>query len=395
MKYRKFRADHIFDGERFLAAENVLITDESGEVEGFARAADHPDAAYYPGTISPGFINTHCHLELSWMKGHIPAGTGMIDFLLRVITTKPPSEDLVVTAAREAEQQMIASGIVAVGDICNTAATLPVKRLENLYYHNFIEVMGIDATAARQRFAQAANTFRAFTEGHQMPMAQNSVVPHAPYSVSELLLEQVVHFPGNHLLSMHNQEHAAENELFLHGSGDFHRLYKAIGFDSSGLSAKGSTSLAAILPGILRNQSIILVHNVDTGEPDLELIKQTISRGVDCILCLCPNANLYINGQLPDVYKLVHSGLPITVGTDSLASNHSLDMLAEIKTIHRHFTELPVAQLLQWTTINGARALEIEETSGSFAKGKQPGIVWLKGVTAAGIEAAASAHRLL
>jgi len=65
----------------------------------------------------------------------------------------------------------------------------------------------------------------------------------------------------------------------------------------------------------------------------------------------------------------------ITIGTDSLASNHQLSVLAELKTIHQQFPTIPVLELLQWGTINGARALQLETTLGSFEAGKQPGVV--------------------
>jgi aminodeoxyfutalosine deaminase len=380
MKYRKFRADHLFNGRQFLNGENVLITDESGQVYGIAPAAEHPDADYFPGTISPGFVNMHCHLELSWMKDMISRGTGMIDFLLSVIKSKPQSQDAVSAAARKAEEQMIDAGIVAVGDICNSTGTLLLKRENNLYYHNFIEVTGIDPATAKQRYDHSINIFREFAQDRQMPMLHNSLVPHAPYSVSEELLQKILSFPGNQLLTIHNQEHASENELFLYGSGDFHRLYIAIGFDSRSIVPTGASSVTRILTGLSENQSVVLVHNVDTGDADLELMKQTFKKGVKCILCLCPNANLYIN---------------LTIGTDSLASNSSLDILAELKTIHQHFAELSISRLLEWATINGAVALGIDDTAGSFDTNKQPGVVWLRQVTPLSIDDMASAQRLL
>ncbi len=395
MIYRKFRGDFLFTGLGFAGGDKVLITDDAGVIIAVEEASAHQDAAYFPGTICPGFVNTHCHLELSWMQGVIPERTGMIDFLLAVMKTPRVAIEDILKAARVAQESMLHKGIVAVGDICNTDVTAGLKQEGQLYYHNFIEAMGLDEDLADLRMKAARETFNRFAAGYSLPMASNSIVPHAPYSVSESLLKLITGFPGNHLLTVHNQEHAAENELFLKGSGDFHRLYTAIGFDATRLSIQNRSGLQHMLPFFHKNQSVIFVHNVETGTDDIAALHEAIAKGLACTLCLCPNANLYINGKLPDLNMLAECGIDITIGTDSLASNKQLDILEELKTIHHAERNIEVAALLKWATINGAKALGIETETGSFAAGKQPGIVWLKGVNEKSIEASATAERLL
>ncbi|RYY30932.1 MAG: amidohydrolase [Chitinophagaceae bacterium] len=395
MIYRKFRADALFTGMGFADKDSVLITDSSGVVLAIESREAHPDAAYYPGTICPGFINTHCHLELSWMHGLIPERSGMIDFLLAVMKTPKVAAEDILRAAKAAEQEMLQHGIIAVGDICNTTATHSLKNEGNLYYHNFIEAMGIDPNIAARRMKAAADLFNAFATGNAMPLSSNSIVPHAPYSVSDSLLKMITGFPGNHLVSVHNQEHTTENELFLQGTGDFHRLYKAIGFKSDDMVARGFSGVQHLLAFLYKNQSIIFVHNVETGEADLAEIRAAVSNGIRCSLCLCPNANLYINGKLPDIRMLENSGINITMGTDSLASNNQLDILEELKTIYNAGLGIGIDVLLRWATLNGALALEIDDETGSFSPGKQPGIVWLKQVNEKEIGNDAVALRLL
>jgi len=105
------------------------------------------------------------------------------------------------------------------------------------------------------------------------------------------------------------------------------------------------------------------------------------SRGVPNIyFCLCPNANLYISGQLPDIKLLLRHGCDIVLGTDSLASNHQLDILEEMKTLQSHFPDLSTAALLQWATSNGARALQLDSMLGAFEPRKQPGVVLIEGM---------------
>jgi cytosine/adenosine deaminase-related metal-dependent hydrolase len=90
------------------------------------------------------------------------------------------------------------------------------------------------------------------------------------------------------------------------------------------------------------------------------------------------NANKYITGDLPDIGMLMDQGCNITLGTDSLASNHQLSIAAEMKTIHERFPSVGMEQLLRWATSNGAKALKADHQFGSFGKGKRPGILLIE-----------------
>ncbi|HTE25149.1 amidohydrolase family protein [Flavitalea sp.] len=395
MIYRKFKGEALFTGHQFLTGGEVLVTDEEGRVLEIVAGGEITDAETFKGTICPGFINTHCHLELSWMKGLVPRHSGMIDFLLAVMQTKRAGEQEIKAAIHSAEAQMVRSGIVAVGDICNTPVTIDVKKDRLLYYHNFVETMGFVDAAAHQRFGQAVDVFNQFAEIYPLPVASNSIVPHSPYSVSKTLFELIVNFPRNQLLSIHNQEHPAENEFFLEGTGDFHRLYKAIGIDSSFHKASGKTSVQHYLPWFLKNQTVILVHNTETDLADLKFINEFQDKGVETWICFCPNANLYINNKLPDIKSISENTDKIILGTDSLASNTKLDILEEIKTINGNYPSIALQDLLRWGTINGAKALNIDDEVGSFETGKQPGIVHIEGLSASGLSKNANSKRIL
>ena len=94
--------------------------------------------------------------------------------------------------------------------------------------------------------------------------------------------------------------------------------------------------------------------------------------------CLCPNANEYIGNPLPNVDLLRKYDAAIVVGTDSLASNHQLSILAELQTLRNHYPHIEIIELLQWATLNGARALELDDAIGSFEAGKKPGVLVIK-----------------
>lgn len=395
MTYRKFKADYLFTGRELAAADSVLITSGDGTVQSIVPAAEAGEGVeLYSGLLSPGFINCHCHLELSHLKGMIPERTGLVDFLSTVIRQRGQAgpagggghtagggghtaaegghREMVSAAIAAGEQEMLSGGIVAVGDICNTADTVSQKAGGRLYYHNFIETMGFIEQGAPDRFARALEVFHAFAGAYALPIESNSIVPHAPYSVSPALFRLIARFPGNHLLTIHNQESEAENEFYLTGKGDFLRLYQLLGLDVSFFRGTGKRSLASWLPYFHRNQSIILVHDVATGAEDLEA---AMGGDTDLFFCLCPNANLYIGGQLPDVELMQRYGCDMVIGTDSLASNHQLSILEELKTLQRAFPQLSTSTLLYWATASGAGALQLDAVVGSFLPRRQPGVL--------------------
>lgn len=328
------------------------------------------------GLLSPGFINCHCHLELSHMKGHIPKHTGLVDFVQKVINERHYEEAEILRAIEKAETEMLQGGIVAVGDICNNTFSISQKIKGRLRYHNFIEASGFPPAVAGTRFKRAVDLY----DSYAASLPANSIVPHAPYSVSPEMFCLIDEFGGNGLLTMHNQEVAEENELFEKGSGNLLRMYATMGIDISFFKASGKSSLQTVLPYFKKGQSLILVHNVCTSEKDTETIKFKIQDSKFKIaFCLCVNANSYISNRLPDVPMLMQQGVDIVLGTDSLASNDQLSILEEIKTLQENFPGLELATLLKWATINGARALQMDAMLGSFEKGKQPGIVLIEG----------------
>ncbi len=346
----------------------------------------------FDGILSPGFINCHCHLELSHMRGHIPKHTGLVDFVLKVVNERHYEEPEILSAIEKAEEEMLHTGIVAVGDICNNTLTIPQKLKGRLMYHNFMEASGFPPPVAETRFNRSADFYNEYSK--RLP--SNSIVPHAPYSVSPDMFRMINEFPGNDLLTMHNQEIAEENELFKKGTGDLLRMYAKMGIDVSFFKPSGKSSLQTVLPCFTNKQSLILVHNVCTSEEDIDFLKpQTSNPKPQTFFCLCPNANLYISNKLPDVMMFITKGVDIVLGTDSLASNDQLSILEEMKTIQENAAQVDLASLLQWATVNGARALQMNDVLGSFEKGKRPGIVLIENTSGLRLTEPSSSIRIL
>lgn len=354
----------------------MLITTPDGVIiDLVSKAAAGDGIESFEGILTPGFVNCHCHLELSHLKGVIHKRTGLIDFVFKIVTERDVEEEKIVAAIEAGEQQMLENGIVAVGDICNSGFTMAQKLGERIWYRNFIETSGFPPAIASQRFQRSKDIYDAYAT----VLPHNSIVPHAPYSVSPELFNLINNHPGSKQLTIHNQEISAENELFEKRQGDFLRMYEKMNIDISFFKASKRSSLQSFLPSLANATSLILVHNISTSGADIEFANAKFSsRGAKLFYCLCPNANLYIADTLPDVNQLIHRGCEIVLGTDSLASNDQLSILEEIKTLNGHFPEIGFDTLLGWATINGAKALGCEDIFGSFEKGKKPGVVLIE-----------------
>jgi cytosine/adenosine deaminase-related metal-dependent hydrolase len=370
LKQIKLKGKDIFNGTQFLGSENVLIADQTGlilDIVPTAKAGD--DVQNVDGILCPGFINTHCHLELSHMKGVIPEHTGLPAFLTQVMQSRNLAANN-PQVIDKAEQSMWEEGISAVGDICNTTDTLVKKQQDRMFYHSFIECMGVADAAAGQRYEYSIGVLNSFRE-ISGTFNQCSIVPHAPYSVSRSLFRLLAETPNNTPVTIHNQETAAENELYQEKTGAFIDFYNHFKMDASAFQPSQTNSLEAYLP-FFQQQKIILVHNTFTSEADVKFAQQQPEL---LYWCLCPNANLYIENRLPDIPMLRKLNCNITLGTDSLASNHQLSIWEEISTVRRHFPEIPLEEVLQWATSNGAKALGIQDNYGTFKVGTRPGIV--------------------
>lgn len=352
----------------------VLAIDEAGYVRGLyepeqAAALNLPMKTHYDGALLPGFINTHCHLELSHLSGQIPQHTGLFEFVSRIMKNRRAEPSEILKAMADADEEMYQNGIVAVGDISNQSISASIKLNSKIYYHTFIEAMGFNPAQASSIISKAQQTQKSFT-----PL-KSSIVPHAPYSVSDELFAAISALAEgrDNLISMHNQETPAEDAFFESKTGDFLELYRMLGLNLDAYQPSGKSSLQTTLPKLPKTKTL-LVHNTQTTKADVDF---AVSQHSNLYWCLCPNANLYIEHTLPDVRLLAAASLKITLGTDSLASNHQLSILEEMQVLQKH-KYIGFQELLRWATLNGAEFLGIDDTFGSFDIGKQPGILLLE-----------------
>lgn len=372
MRYRKLKADKLFDGQRFLD-HKVLVVDEGGVIENLMDDDGASDTEKFNGILMPGFINCHCHLELSHMKNTVATHTGLVDFLLTVIRERKNILADKHAAFASAEKEMYESGIVGVADICNTTDAIDVKKQSAIRWHSLIETINLyDINAAKT--LQNSEGIKA---AHEKQGLKVVLTPHAPYSVSRLTFEEINKQTAGQIISVHNQEAEAENELFQKGTGDFLKLYTALGSTTVPFAIAGKNSIQTWLPYFTNGQTVLLVHNTYIKEEDILFAKQHAEEyGLILVYCLCPNANLYIENTLPPVEWLLKHNCTIVLGTDSYSSNEQLSIASEIKTMRQYFPDIPLATVLQWSTYNAAHTMQWNDL-GSFEKGKKPGVVLL------------------
>lgn len=378
LTYRKFKADQLFTGTEMLDRDKVLVTDASGSVIAIVDQSEAgEDVQHLNGILSPGFINCHCHLELSHMKGMVPEQTGLVDFVFAVVNDRHFPDEEILDAINQAEDEMLRNGIVAVGDICNNNLSIPQKKQNRLAYYNFIEVSGWLPAVAKARFEKSSSFYQTFRESLTSPYPNHlSLSPHAPYSVSDDLWEWIIPGFTGKTISIHNQETPFEDSLFEEGKGDFNRMYAKMQLDNSFFNPSGKSSLQSFMAKMVKASQVILVHNTFTHEADIDFAHQQHKQ---VNWCICIRANQYIEHAVPPLELLQNKKCNLVLGTDSLASNHGLDILAEMQTIHKHFPKTPLTDLLTWATSNGAKALQMNDRFGSFEIGKKPGVLVIEG----------------
>ena len=227
MQYRKLSADKIFNGFHWLNEDDVSIVNEKGEMKDIVSRESAGDGVeYLKGILVPGLVNCHCHLELSHLKNVIPPHTGLVDFLLTVVNKRNiPLQDI-QTQVTAAEKELFANGTVAVADIANTDHAFQVKHKSSLLWHNFIEVINLTDENLEKQWKHF-NSILAHHQEHDNKFSRSVLTPHAPYSVSSATLNALNVATADSIISMHNQETSAENDLFKTGEGEFLKLFSA------------------------------------------------------------------------------------------------------------------------------------------------------------------------
>jgi cytosine/adenosine deaminase-related metal-dependent hydrolase len=353
-------------------ANTVLIIDREGKILALDSEANHDPASIQNlnGIITPGFVNAHCHLELSHMKGKVDTGTGLVKFIESVVSQRDADQDMVDDAIQNADLEMYRQGIVAVGDICNRADTFARKDESPIFYYSFVEMFDFWQDQLAAKFFEDYK--RVYDQAKRSEGHEKSVVPHAPYTVSKTLFRLINQVnTGLRSISIHNQETVAENEMFSNKEGEFLRLFRQLGFTYDHFQATGKSSVHYAIQQLNPAHRHLFVHNTLTQGEEIETVTRWCEQSY---WVSCPNANLYIENRLPDYRSFMDRQAKLCLGTDSLTSNWQLSILEEIKTILRYQSFVPQSAIIRWATLNGAQALGVDDRYGVIVTGKSPGL---------------------
>ncbi len=357
---RKIASNWLWTPEGFLRRPLVTLDDGSRILD--VRTCDDPDrepfTEFHAGLLTPGFVNAHCHLELSALRGRIPEGCGFAGFARAMGEVRGLADEEERRAAiAAADAEMTRGGIVAVGDIANGEAAFDVKSAGRIAYRTFAEFFGLRT--------MAADGLRPL-----LRHPRTSLTPHSVYSVQDAPFRALC-AEGTAPLSIHFMESPAEAELFA-GRGPLHEWYARAGFVCDFLHY-GSPA-ERLVRSIPAERPLILVHACCVGEEEVRRILAHFTAPV--YWCLCPRSNRYISRLAPPVALLRALGARICLGTDSLASNRSLSLLDELRALGG----VPLRESLRWATLGGAEALGLDDALGTVAPGKRPGLNLLTGL---------------
>ncbi|MFI5177493.1 MAG: amidohydrolase family protein [Vicinamibacterales bacterium] len=344
-----------------------------------AGATDLGDVA-----LLPGLVNAHTHVELSWMAGRVPPAASMDEWIRAVVGLRragvPGGRDAEVRAAREAARSMAATGTALVGDISNTLVTPSVLAgagLGGVVFHELLGFNEIDpAGAVRDAWARVeearailaaepAGTARTPGEPH----LSFSVVAHAPYSVSPALFAAILARAGEAPLAIHLGESPEEVEFLRTGHGPIRRMLERLGVWSGAWSAPrcGPVQYVSDL-GYLRPGTLV-VHCVHVTDRELDRLRQARA-----VIVTCPRSNLRVGAGPPRLAHFYSAGIPVAVGTDSLASAPTLSVFDELAEMRRLAPEVSAASLLESATRVGAAALGFPDV-GTIARGQRAALV--------------------
>ena len=381
---------------RRIAAKYVYVLDGPDPIRnGFVEIEDDgtvtsvgesPDVAaepyYWDGAIVPGFVNAHCHVELSHLKGRFARGSGMAGFIDQINALRDSStrEEKIRRLSDEMDR-MWKAGVSAMADISNCNDSFAVKADSPLYTRTFIEVFGTEPEDCSDVISGAVRLrHEAVCYG-----LDASITPHACYTMSpELVTAAAAEGLATGYLSYHSQESAQEEEMIAYGRGEMYENRRRAGMSTPPVT--GRPSLMYFMDRLQKvhrspfDEHILLVHNVCLTE---EAARAALEVMNNVFWAVCPLSNLFIHNALPPVDMMRRLGLDICVGTDSLSSNDKLDMVSEILCLQQNFT-VATGEILTWACLNGARFLGKENELGSLLPGKRPGIAGISNVDEAG-----------
>lgn len=385
-------ADAIVLGDRPTLRDGAVVLDEGGTVqdvgpanEVLARSSGVPVERVH-GVVLPGLVNAHTHVELSALAGKVRAGGGFVRWADELIALRAELEEEEVAAAiTRAVAGLDACGTAAVGDVTNTLGAVRALADHGISGSVFHEVFGVVRAAALARAeALAADVGERLGAWPTADLAY-APSPHTLYTTHPDAVRALLAMSRARGVraSVHFLEHAAERRAIEHGDGDAPRWLASRVPGGSDLVWPRRPALEyANALGVIASD-VLLVHLTEARRVELDAIA---AAGAPVVVC--PRSNWTIESRVPPVVDMLGAGVAPALGTDSLASSPSLDVLEEADALVRAVPGVSAEAALAMATWNGARALGRPDL-GRIARGARPGVFAVEAPLASDVDPAA------
>jgi aminodeoxyfutalosine deaminase len=377
MSLQAYEASWLITGKPDQAPikNGAIVLDGGGKVLSVGTAAALKLS--YPGLgfrheralLLPGLVNAHVHLELSALRGETRSGGGFGPWVTSMMEKRErilPEQD--ADAIEQGVSELLRAGTVAIGEVTNTLASVDALASAPLMGRIFHEVFGMRRETAQvmRGLAEQARAARGVFPSN----LSYALAPHTLYSLNPDSARELVCARGEGRTSLHLAEHAAERAFLRDGSGPFAEFLRArkVGpadWDPPGVSPVHYADQLGLL-----SPDLLAVHLCATTKDELAIVKARAAQVV-----LCPRSNLFIELKLPPLFDMLALGIEPALGTDSLASNTTLDVLAEACALHDRFPQVPALEFVSMASWYGARALGLSQRVGALAEGLAPGLL--------------------
>lgn len=393
----RIAAEYVFTLDEDRPIRNGFVEyDNDGTVTAVGACSEpEKEKSFVRGAVAPGFVNTHCHLELSYLWKAFRKGTGMAGFIDQINAMRDnKSMEEKLRDINRWMSVMWDRGVSAMADISNCADTFAIKKASPMYTRTFLEVFGTEPQDCGPVMS-AVRKLQAEAESYGLDAAPT---PHACYTMSpELVTAVSAEGLKSGFLSFHCEETEEEEDMLKHGCGAMWENRKAAGMSVPPVT--GKSSLLYFLDCLKKahtapfDEHILLVHEVCMDQEGADAVKSSMNHP---FVALCPLSNIFIHNSLPPVPLMRRNGLKITVGTDSLSSNDDLDIVSELRCLQTGFPEVELNELLTWACRNGAEFLSRENEFGRIRAGMRPGLVAIDNLDGdCRLTAGSSSHRII
>lgn len=382
---KRIAAEYLYTLDSYEPLVNGFVEyDYDGTIVSVGECEDvGKEETFYKGALVPGFVNTHCHIELSHLQGKFAKKTGMAGFIDQINALRDISDRTSrMECIRKWMDRLWSQGVSAMGDISNGDESFPAKAASPMYTRTFLEVFGSEPEDCA-KVMESVGQLQEKVAGYGLDAAPT---PHSCYTMSpELLTAASRAALDSGYLSYHSQESLQEEQMLVSGSGALYENRKRLGMSTPPVT--GRPSLFYFLDRIGKihpapfEEHILLVHEVCLTEEAADAVNDKLK---NAFVALCPMSNIFIHDTLPPVALMRRKGMKITVGTDSLSSNDTLDIVGEMHCLQKAFPYISLGEILTWACRNGALFLGKEKGLGTIAPGKRPGIVLIEGLDADG-----------